>query len=282
MKASALGAADRPAALAHLAPRARENLWLLDLVAGLGQRPPPGEPGPEIVGAFDRHQLCGLLALRPCVVCEAGLSEEALEAFRPFVVNTRSGLMKSPLREAGVLWSALSGSGAHALVDRGETSWTLAEADAKIAPSASGPLVRRARSGDLPALVYAARASLAEEGRPDPFVVDPSGFRRWVRGRVGRAWVVDDGGRPAFVGYADVQRREGWLLQGVYSWPAARRRGLARAGVSALCRAAFEAGADHVQLAVVAGNRAAESLYRALGFRPSSGLRTVLFESDER
>ena len=58
-----------------------------------------------------------------------------------------------------------------------------------------------------------------------------------------------------------------------------RRRGYARAGVAALCRAAFDAGADHVQLAVVAGNRGAEALYRGLGFQPFAGLRTVLFEA---
>jgi hypothetical protein len=55
----------------------------------------------------------------------------------------------------------------------------------------------------------------------------------------------------------------------------------ARASVAALRRAAFASGADHVQLAVVAGNRAAEALYRGLGFRPFAGLRTVLFEAPQ-
>jgi predicted GNAT family acetyltransferase len=68
------------------------------------------------------------------------------------------------------------------------------------------------------------------------------------------------------------------LLQGVYTWPDARRRGHARAGVAALCRAAFDASTDHVQLAVVASNAAAEALYRSLGFRSFAALRTVLFE----
>ena len=47
--------------------------------------------------------------------------------------------------------------------------------------------------------------------------------------------------------------------------------------MSALMREAFEAGADHVQLAVVDGNRAAEALYRGLGFAPFDLLRTILF-----
>ena len=86
----------------------------------------------------------------------------------------------------------------------------------------------------------AARESLREEGRPDPFEGDVRNFRRWVRGRLPRARVVDsDAGRIVFVGYADVQRRDGWLLQGVYTWPEARGRGYASRGVSALCREAF-------------------------------------------
>ena len=92
---------------------------------------------------------------------------------------------------------------------------------------------------DLDWLVEAARESLREESRPDPFAGDARGFRRWVRGRVARARVVEEGGRIVFAGYADVQRPEGWLLQGIYTRPEARRRGHASVGVSDLCRAAF-------------------------------------------
>ncbi len=279
LKSAALGVADRPAALAHLAGRARQNLWLLDLVANLGQLPPPGEASAEVVGAFEKRQLCGLLALRPCVVAEADLPGAAVDVFRPWLASLQGGLMKSPLHDADALWAELAANGCRPVVDRGETSWVLSAEEARLSAPLAGMHVRRARAGDLSALVHAARASLAEEGRPDPFEFDPEGFRRWVRGRIGRAWVVEEGGAMVFVGYADVQRPEGWLLQGVYTWPDSRRRGYARAGVSALCRAAFEAEAEHVQLAVVAGNVAAESLYRVLGFQPFAGLRTVLFES---
>ena len=81
----------------------------------------------------------------------------------------------------------------------------------------------------------------------------------------------------AFVAYADVRCHEGWLLQGVYTWPEFRRRGLAAAGVSLLCGQAFSEGAEHVQLAVVDGNRPGEALYEGLGFRSFAKLRTILF-----
>ena len=98
-----------------------------------------------------------------------------------------------------------------------------------------------------------------------------------MRGRVPRARVVEDAGRIVFVGYADVQRPEGWLLQGIYTWPDSRRRGYASLGVSDLCREAFANGADHVQLSVVDGNEAGRSLYESLGFKPFGKLRTILF-----
>jgi predicted GNAT family acetyltransferase len=79
------------------------------------------------------------------------------------------------------------------------------------------------------------------------------------------------------VGYADVQRPEGWLIQGVYSWPDQRRRGYARAGMLGMVNEAIESGAEHVQLAVVEGNLPALGLYGALGFEPLSRLRTILF-----
>jgi len=147
----------------------------------------------------------------------------------------------------------------------------------RLAGAAPGVRVRPAALADLEALVEAARASLREEGRPDPFLGDPRGFRRWVAARHGRALVAEREGRVVWVGYADVRLPEGWLLQGVYTWPDARRTGLAAAGVSALCRQAFEAGAEHVQLSVVEGNRPALALYERLGFRFHASLRTLLF-----
>jgi ribosomal protein S18 acetylase RimI-like enzyme len=47
--------------------------------------------------------------------------------------------------------------------------------------------------------------------------------------------------------------------------------------MAALLREAFDAGASHVQLAVVAGNDRASGLYRKLGFEPFAELRTILF-----
>jgi predicted GNAT family acetyltransferase len=164
-----------------------------------------------------------------------------------------------------------------AIIDRVESAYILYAADAKLVTQRPGARFRVAEYSDLDELVIAARESLREEGRPDPFAQDVGNFQRWVRGRVSRARVVDSGNRVTMVGYADVQRPEGWLLQGIYTWPDLRQNGYAVYGVSEMCREAFLAGADHVQLAVIDGNLAAQRLYERLGFKSYGKLRTILF-----
>jgi len=273
----ALTRRDQSAALDFLRRDARGNLFLLDLASALGELPPPGESAPELVSLWRRRELVGVGAVRPCIVLSAGAPGDVVDGFLPFLDGFLSGLVKTPAEAGDTIWGRLAAAGRRALVDRVELAHVLREEGARLAPVEGDAAVREARAADLPALVEAARASLREEGRPDPFEGDPDGFRRWVRGRLPRACVVETRGEVAFVGYADVRRAEGWLLQGVYTWPAHRRRGLARRGVSALCRRAFAEGADHVQLSVVEGNDAAAGLYAALGFRPFGRLRTVLF-----
>jgi predicted GNAT family acetyltransferase len=200
-----------------------------------------------------------------------------LDAWMPFLEAIPSGLIKSGWDAVTDLWHRLGQRGRGCVVDRGETAYWMRPDRVRAVAPAPGVELRVAGEGDLDALVAAARASLREEGRPDPFDGDPSGFRRWVRSRLPRARVVESEGEVRFVCYADVRRSEGWLVQGVYTFPSARRRGFAAAGMSGLAAEAFAAGADHVQLAVVSGNTAAVGLYEKLGFEPFARLRTVLF-----
>jgi ribosomal protein S18 acetylase RimI-like enzyme len=261
----------------RLAASPRRNLFLMELVAAVGSPPAPHEVPAHVVGLFQGSELEALAALRPTLVLDSEMTPEQLERIRPSFESIESGLVKSADQLVSRLWEWLSGCGRRALVDRIETSYALDPENLCDVDDPADATVRPAQDRDLEALVTAARASLREEQRPDPFDGDPSGFRRWVRGRLHRARVVQVGGQVVFVGYADVRRSEGWLIQGVYSWPAARRRGYARAGMNALAREAFASGADHVQLAVVEGNTPAVNLYEGLGFQPFDTLRTILF-----
>jgi len=273
-----VGLADRETALKFLSRDAVANLFLLDLAARLGAPPAPGEARTKIVGAWRGDQIIGMAGLHPTVILDAHASEEAVEAFIPYLERIKVGLVKSLVPNVDVLWKAFSARcSRRVIIDRIEIAYALRECDWKSIEPVSGESARRGTKWDLDDLVVAALESLREEGRPDPFVGDAGGFRNWVRGRVARARVVELSGRVAMVGYADVQRPEGWLLQGIYTWPDCRQRGLASYGVSQLCREAFAAGASHVQLAVVEGNAAAQRLYERLGFKPFAKLRTILF-----
>ena len=269
---------ERDAVLDHLRSEPRTNLFLMDLVARFGSAPSPGETRAEVAVVRRAGEIVGVAALRPTIVLDAGIGPEAIEALLPFVEALSIGLVKSPEPAVAAMWRHLRGRrGRQAIVDRNETAYALEEGSAHLAGPPRGSTARSAAKADLDALVYAARESLREENRPDPFAGDARSFRRWVRGRVPRARVVESDGRILFVGYADVQRPEGWLLQGIYTWPDERRRGFGAAGTSQLCREAFREGAAHVQLAVVDGNRAARALYERLGFEPFARLRTILF-----
>jgi RimJ/RimL family protein N-acetyltransferase len=267
---------DRDAALAYLDRSPLLNLVLADLVLRLDPAAGAGAP-PEVLGAWRGRELAGLAGLAPSVVFDASAEREALEAFFPHLVRVGSGLVKSTEEVVAPLEAWLVSEGRRVLLDRIEIGFALEPGAAQLRGPAPGQRVRDAVAHDLDALVEAARQSLLEERRPDPTESDPVGFRRWVRSRVRRAVLVEQDAKLGFVGYADVQCARGWLLQGVFTWPAQRRAGLAAVGVSELCRRAFAGGAAHVQLAVIEGNEAAERLYEGLGFRRFARLRTLLF-----
>ncbi|MBW2271046.1 MAG: GNAT family N-acetyltransferase [Deltaproteobacteria bacterium] len=274
IRAAVVRREDRDEVVDYLAQDARGNLLLLDMAVRVGRRGAPGELRAELAVARREGAIVGVAGLRPSVALDAVSDSEAIEAFLPFIETLGVGLVKSGVRGVDALWDELlRRAPRRPLLDRHETAYAVQPTVAILASGVARPAV----AGDLEPLVVAARESLREEGRPDPFEGDVRNFRRWVRGRLPRARVVEERGRIVCVGYADVQRADGWLLQGVYTWPEARGRGHASCGVSALCREAFEAGADHVQLAVVEGNAAGVRLYEKLGFQPFARLRTILF-----
>ena len=278
LKVRALRARDHQEALAYLDRAARLNLPLIDLVLRLGRSPVAREPRPELLGAWRGGELIGIAAVRPSLMLDAHAHPDAMAALFPHLGGVGSGLVKSTDDVVDPLWDWLSARGHRALLDRFEIGFAVTRDALRPTDVPTGWQLRPAEAGDLDSLVEGARQSLLEEDRPDPSHGDPVGFRRWVKGRLGRALVAArDDGRLGFVAYADVQCARGWLLQGVFTWPDARRHGLAAAGVSELCRRAFLEGADHVQLAVVEGNAAAEGLYEGLGFRTYARLRTLLF-----
>jgi ribosomal protein S18 acetylase RimI-like enzyme len=277
LRARRLSPGDRSAALALLVAARDENLVLIDQVERLSNGAFADEPPPQLHGAFAGDRLMGLAALRPSIALSSGLDEHVLAVLLPALLRIPSGLLKCERRLVEALWSPLAAAGREAIIDRVEIAYRLASSGMPALDASLPGVARTAQVSDLDDLIHAARASLWEEQRPDPAESDPVGFARWVESRLARARVVCVDGRVVFVAYADVRRGHGWLIQGVYTWPDFRRQGYARKGMEALLHEAFASGASHVQLAVVAGNERASSLYHKLGFEPFAELRTILF-----
>jgi GNAT superfamily N-acetyltransferase len=263
--------------LRYLRADPRLNLQLLDLIDRDRDQATAPETVPVVLVAWLGDDVVGVASLRPTLLFDAHLARPALRAFLPFFSSIETGLLKSLDSVVTDLWNLLEATGRRTLIDRYEIAFSIGAGELEPAPLPAGAILRRAVESDLEELVYAARASLRDENRPDPAERDPVGFERWVRSRLARARVVEVGGRLVFVGYADVRRAEGWLVQGVFTWPEMRRRGLAAAAMAGLVSEALDSGAQHVQLAVVEGNVAGLNLYRGLGFRSFARLRTVLF-----
>lgn len=276
-RAEPLAAHERPAVLEHLRRDLPGNLLLVDVTDNLGRAVGPAEVPPRVLGLLRGSRVEAVASLRPSIVLDSQMAPEAVEALVPHFETIHSGLVKSSWHLVTPLWEKLAAAGRKALIDRPECAFALRTGHFRPVPLPRGATARAARDSDLDELVVSARASLREEDRPDPFVGDPAGFRRWVHGRLHRARVIEVAGRVVFVGYADVRRSDGWLIQGVYTSPDARRRGYAAAGMSELAHEAFASGAEHVQLAVVEGNEAATRLYEGLGFEAYARLRTLLF-----
>ncbi len=266
-------------ALTHLSRAPRLNLWLLDQVLHFAEGPwRRAAARSQLLAVWRGDQLKALAQLRPSFTLDATTDEATLEALLPHLGDIVSGIVKGRSSLMGRLRAQLALRGHRApLLDRMELGYALRAEDAHYAPPPAGLELRAARAGDLDALVVAAQGSLLAEQRPDPLQKSARRFRRWVKTRVAHATVGVLDGRVVFVGYSDITRPCGWLLQGVFTSPAQRGRGIAAAGVSMMARRAFEAGAGHLQLAVLEDNLAGQRLYQRLGFEPFTRQRVLVF-----
>lgn len=93
----------------------------------------------------------------------------------------------------------------------------------------TNPLLRVATEADVPGLVPLAAACVKEMNERDPLVDDPEGFALRVRQRVmtKRTYVLEDAGRLVFKLDIGSRSQFGAELEGLYTAPEARGRGLA-------------------------------------------------------
>jgi GNAT superfamily N-acetyltransferase len=138
--------------------------------------------------------------------------------------------------------------------------------------------IRRGRRNDLDQLTVAAAAMHHEEMGIDPLTFDPIGWRRRMATLIDRGWsfLFMEGGEIAFKVELSAWTPEAVQLQGVWTDPRHRRRGIATAAMAAVC-AELLAETRICSLYVNAYNEPALRLYRRLGFRQVGEYATAIF-----
>jgi ribosomal protein S18 acetylase RimI-like enzyme len=171
------------------------------------------------------------------------------------------------------LWEAARGRLSAAREDRpGQPVYSITDA-----PEPGGTGLRPATHADLDLLVPACAAAHEVELGIDPLRRDPDGFRWRTRGQVeeGRSWLWAEDGVIRFKAEASAWTPSAVQLQQVWTDPAARGRGFAKAGLRDLIRLLL-ARVPRVCLFVRAENRPAIRLYETVGMRHVLDYRSVL------
>jgi len=151
-----------------------------------------------------------------------------------------------------------------------------------------GAVLREARAEDLETILHHRRRMCEDMGHRetavlDGMVADCRGIlRRWLEERVYRGWLVEREGvvvagaglivSPWLPNAADALSRRATILN-VYTEPAHRRQGLARALMDRILLWCREEGFRAVTLDASDDGRA---LYESMGFRPTTQMRLDL------
>lgn len=180
----------------------------------------------------------------------------------------------------GLLWAELAGAWGPARVVRDRQPLLVAEAVADPGPRVAPADVRVATPSDLDAYFPAAVAMFREELDLPPLATAAlSEYRRRVQAllRAGRGFiVVDRHGTVAFKADIGAVSAATCQLQGVWTRPDLRRRGLATAAMAEVLRRGLEL-APTVSLYVNDFNEPARRLYARLGMRQEAVVSTILF-----
>ena len=137
--------------------------------------------------------------------------------------------------------------------------------------------VRRATRDDIEALTIAA-ASMHREEMGDPLPVDPGAWRSRMTALVdlGWSWVWLERGNVVFKAELSAWTPEAVQIQGVYTHPGKRRRGVASAALSCVCRTILQQ-VPVCSLYVNHQNETALRLYSRLGFRRAGDFASVFY-----
>ncbi len=285
-----LGHGDEERARRFLFANPERDVYLRGLVLRLGTVLPPGCG--VLYGAFAGSRLVGVFLHSPTLLL-ASTVPVAIEAFAAHAASELPGApvteVLGPAEMVRVFFQAfrpLCPSELRVRLYREDlplmelratdlTRRPVRDRDGDLVPS--GPL-RRALERDIEPLIVACRAMTLEELGVDPAEDNALAFRRNVERKVraGREFLWTENAEILFRAAVSTSTPEAALVEGVFTPPSHRGRGLATQGMLALCRRLLRNHAA-VILFVSASNEPALALYERMGFRTIGTYQAIYF-----
>jgi uncharacterized protein len=144
--------------------------------------------------------------------------------------------------------------------------------------AAPSPEVRLSTRDDLEALILAAARMHREEMGVDPLAIDAPAWRTRMISLIERrwSWIWMRGHEVLFKAELSGWTPDVVQIQGVYTAPQHRGRGIARAGLAAVCEQVFR-DVPRCSLYVNEYNVIAQRVYAHLGFQPADVFATVMY-----
>jgi GNAT superfamily N-acetyltransferase len=139
------------------------------------------------------------------------------------------------------------------------------------------PELRAAEPADLPQLIALAAASIQEAFGEDPLQADARAFARRVavRAAAGRTFIYSEAGKVLVKIDVGARSRHGAELEGLFTLPTARRRGLATNVLGQLARTTLGA-IPRIIMRVDEKDAALAAVCRKVGMLPKSSQRMVV------
>lgn len=192
-------------------------------------------------------------------------------------VGHRARVVVGPAWATEALWCRLERRGIRARIVRDQVGYAASRSTFRGPPKSESIDLSRAEPDDLGELVSACAAMAIEESRDDPARRNPELFRARIEDRIenGRDFVYREGGKLVFKVNVSCLSPYGGHIEGVYSLPQARGRGLGRAG-TAWITAWILRRSPMATLLVNRDNDVAQRIYETLGFVRTHESRTVL------
>ena len=190
-------------------------------------------------------------------------------------IGSTARVVVGPSWATRTLWHQLERRGAEARIVRDQVGYSTTRSSFRGQPD---PIeLRVASSHDLDLVVEASAAMALEESKDDPARRNPTVFRARIAERIrkGRDFILRKQDQLIFKANVSALSPYGGHIEGVYTRPSARGRGIGRAGTAWVTRWILQQ-APTATLLVNQDNTIARKIYEAIGFLEVYDSRTVL------